>query len=139
VFSLLLKNIKIGIYRTIILPVAGCETWSLTLKNERRLRLFENTVLRKLFGAERDEVTGEWRTIHNEELYDLYCLPNIVRVIKTRRMRWAGHVARMGVMRGAYRVLVGNRLGKRPLGRLNCGGRIILKWIFKTWDGHGIN
>jgi len=135
VFILLLKNIKIQIYRTTFLPVAGCETWSLTLKNGRRLRLFENTVLRKIFGAQRDEVTGEWRTIHNEELYDLYCLPNIVRVTKTRRMRWAGHVARMGEMRGAYRVLVGKPLGKRPLGRLNCGGRIILKWIFKKWDG----
>jgi len=69
--------------------------------------LFENTVLRKIFGAERDEVTGEWKTMHNEELYNLYCSPNIVRVIKTRRMRWAGHVARMGEMRVAYRVLVG--------------------------------
>jgi len=78
------------------LPVAGCETWSLTLREERRLRLFENTVLRKIFGAERNEVTWEWRTLLNEELYDLYCSSNIIRVVKTRRMRWAGHVARMG-------------------------------------------
>ena len=94
--SRLSKNIKIRIYITTILPVAGCETWSLTLREERRLRLFENTVLRKIFGAERNEVTWEWRTLLNEELYDLYCSSNIIRVVKTRRMRWAGHVARMG-------------------------------------------
>jgi hypothetical protein len=135
VFSLLSKNIKIRIYRNIILPVGGCETWSLTSREERRLRLFENTVLRKIFGAERNEMTGEWRTLHNEELNDLYCSPNILRVIKTRRMRWAGHVARMGEMRGAYRVLVGKPEGKRPLVRLNCSGRIILKWIFTKWNG----
>ena len=73
----------------------GCETWSLTLRDERRLRVFENWVLRKVFGPKRDEVTGEWRKLHNEELKDLYSLPNIVRVVKSRRMRWAGHVARM--------------------------------------------
>jgi hypothetical protein len=124
VFSLISKNIKIRIYRTIILLVTGCETWSLTLKEERRLRLFE---LRKIFDADRDEMTGEWRTLHNKDLYDLYCLQNIVRVIKTRRIRWAVHVARMEEMRGVYRVLVGKLEGNRPLGRLNCGGRIILK------------
>jgi len=88
----------IKIYRTIILPVVlyGCETWSLTLREERRMRMFENWVLRRLFGSKRDEVTGEWRKLHNEELNDLYCLSNTVRVIKSRRMRWAGHVARMG-------------------------------------------
>ena len=74
----------------------GCETWSLTLREERRLRVFENRVLRKVFGPKRDEVTGEWRKLHNEELNDLYSLPNIVRVVKSRRMRWAGHVAHMG-------------------------------------------
>ena len=89
------------IYRTIILPVVlyGCETWSLTLREERKLTVFENMVLRRIFGPRRDEVTGEWRRLHNEELDDLYCSPNIVRVIKSRRMRWAGHVARMGVER----------------------------------------
>ena len=87
--------------------VCCCETWSLTLQEERRLRVFENKVLRRIFGPRRDEVTGEWRRMHNEELNGLYCSPNIVRVIKSRRMRWAGHVARMGEERGVYRVLVG--------------------------------
>ena len=97
-FSLLSKNLKIKIYRTIILPVVlyGCETWSLTLREKRRLRVFENRVLRRIFGPKRDKVTGEWRKLHNEELNILYSLPNIVRVIKSRRMRWAGHVARIG-------------------------------------------
>jgi len=87
------------------------------LREERKLRVFENMVLRKIFGPRRDEVTGEWRRLHNEELSDLYSSPNIVRVIKSRRMRWAGHVARMGKERVAYRVLVGKPEGKRPLGR----------------------
>ena len=100
-------NIKICI--TIILPVVlyGCETWSLTLWEERKLRVFENMVLRRIFGPRRGEVTGKWRRLHNEELNDLYCSRNIVRVIKSRRMRWAGHVACMGEERGVYRVLVG--------------------------------
>jgi len=116
---LLSKNLKIEIYRTIILAVVlyGCETWSLTLREERKLRVFENMVLRKIFGPRRDEVTGEWRRLYNEELNDVYSSPNIVRVIKSRRIRWAGHVARMGEERGAYGVLVGKPEGKRPLGR----------------------
>jgi len=77
--------------------------------------MFENRVLRRIFGPKRDEVTGEWRKLHNEELNDLYCPPNIVRVIKSRRMRWVGHVACM--RRGVYRVLVGKPEGKRPMGR----------------------
>ena len=91
------------IYRTIILSVVlyGYETWSLTLREERRLRVFENRVSKRVFGPKRDEVTGEWRKLHNEELSDLYSLPNIVRVVKSGRMRWAGHVARMGGERGA--------------------------------------
>jgi hypothetical protein len=86
------------------------------LGEEHRLRVFENRVLRKIFGSRREE-DGSWRKLHNDELYDLYSSPNIVRVIKSRRMRWAGHVARMGEGRGAYRVLVGRPESKRPLGR----------------------
>jgi hypothetical protein len=94
---LLTKNFNINIYRTVILPIVfyGCETWSLTLRKERKLKVFENRVLRRIFGPRRDEVTGEWRRLHNEELNDLYSSPNIVLVIKSRRMRWAGHVACM--------------------------------------------
>jgi len=116
---LLSKNLKIKVYGTIIVPVVlyGCETWSLTLREERRLRVFENKVLRRIFGPRRDEVTWDWRRLHNEELNDLYSSPNIVRVIKSRRMRWAGHVARMGEESGVYRVLVGKPEGRRPLGR----------------------
>jgi len=95
---LLSKKLKIKIYGTIILPVGlyGFETSSLTLREECRLRLFENRVLRRIFGPRRDEVTVERRKLHNEELNDLYSSTNIVRMIKSRRMRWAGHVARMG-------------------------------------------
>ena len=97
VSSLLSKNIKIKIYRAIILRVVfcGCETWSLTLREERRLTVFENRVLRRIFGPKRDEVTGEWRKLHNEEVSDLYSSLNIVRVIKSGKMRWAGHVERI--------------------------------------------
>jgi hypothetical protein len=83
----------------------------------RRLRVFENRVLRRIFGPKRDKVTGEWRKLHNEELNDLYSLPNIVRVVKSRRMGWARHVARMGENSGVHRVLVGKPEGKRPLGK----------------------
>ncbi|KAJ4444834.1 hypothetical protein ANN_06631 [Periplaneta americana] len=95
----------------------GCETWTLTLSEKQRLRVFENKVLRKIFGAKRDEVTGEWRKLHNAELHALYSSPDIIRNIKSRHLRWAGHVARMGESRNAYRVLVGRPEGKRPLGR----------------------
>jgi hypothetical protein len=92
---LLSKNLKSKIYKTIILPVVmyGCESWPLTLREEHRLRVFENRVLRGIFGPKRDEVIGGWRKSHNEELHNLYCSPSIIRIIKTRRMRWAGHVA----------------------------------------------
>ena len=96
--SLLSKNLKIKIYRTTILPVVmyGCKTWSLKLREERRLRVFENRALRRIFGPKSNEITGEWRKLHNEELNDLYSSPSMVRVIKSSIMRWAGHVARMG-------------------------------------------
>jgi hypothetical protein len=95
---LLFRNVKVKIYQTIILPdvLYGCETWSLTLREEHRLRVFENRVLRRIFRLKRDEVTGEWRKLYNEELHILYSSPNIFRQIKPRGMRWAGHVARMG-------------------------------------------
>ena len=93
------------------------ETWSLTLREECSLRVFENRVLRRIFGPKRDELTGVWRKLHNEELYDLYSSPNITWVIKSRRMRWFGRVEWVGYRRGAYRVLVGKLEGKRPLGR----------------------
>jgi hypothetical protein len=116
---LLSKNLKIRIYKTIILPLVlyGCATWSPTLREEHRLRVFENRVLRRIFGPKRDEVTGEWRKLHNEELHDLYSSPSIIRIIKSRRMRWAGHVERMREKRNACRLLVGKPEGKRPLGR----------------------
>ena len=90
--SLLLKKLRIKIYRNIILPVIlyGCQTWSLTLREENRLKVFQNRVLRRIFEPRRDEVTGEWGKVHTEKLVDLYFLPNIVPVIKSRRMRWRG-------------------------------------------------
>jgi hypothetical protein len=90
------------------------------VREEQRLRVFENSVLRRIFRPKRDEATGEWRRLHNEELNDLYSSPNIIRVIKSRRMRWVGHVAHMGEKRGAYQILVGRPEGRRPLGRPRC-------------------
>jgi hypothetical protein len=103
---LLSRNLKVKIYKTIILPVVlyGWETWSLTLREEHRLRVLENRVSRRIFGPKRDEVTGEWRKLHNGDLHDLYSLPDIIRQIKSRRMRWAGHVPPMGEGRNVYRV-----------------------------------
>jgi len=134
--SLLSKNLKIKIYRTIILPVAlyGCETWSLTLREEHRLRVFENRVLRRIFGSRRDKVTGVWRKIHNEELHDLYSFLNIVPLNRSRRIRWAGHVARMG-RREAYTGLwLGNLRERDHLKDPGVDGRIILRWNFRKWD-----
>jgi hypothetical protein len=106
----LLLNLKMRIYKTIILPIFlyGCETWSLILRNR---------VLRRIFGPKKDEVTGEWRKLHNEELHDLYSSPSIIRIFKASRMPWAGHAARIGEKRNAYRLLVGKPEGRRPLGR----------------------
>jgi len=133
---LLSKNLKIKIYRTVILHVVlyGYETWSLTLRKERKLRVFENMVLRRIFGPRRDEVTGKWRRLHNEDLNDLYSSPNIVRVIKSRRMRWAGHVARRGEERGCIGSWWGNRREGDYWGDLGVDGRIILERISRRWD-----
>jgi hypothetical protein len=116
---LLCKNIKIRIYKTIILHVVlyVCETWSLILRKEHRILVFENRVLRRIFEPKRDEVTGYWRNLHNEELHNLYSSPSIIRVIKRKRMKLVGHVARMGEKRNAYNILAAKPDGKRPLGR----------------------
>jgi hypothetical protein len=115
---LISKNLKIKIYKTAILPVVqyGCKTWSLTLREEHRLRVFENTVLRRIFGPKSEE-DRSWSKLHNDELHSLYSSPNIVRVINSRRMRWAGYVAYMREGRGVYRILVVRPEVKRPLGR----------------------
>jgi hypothetical protein len=100
---------------------------SLKLREEHRLRVFENRVLRRIFGLKRNEVTGEWRKLHNEELHNLYSSPDIIRQVKLRQMRWAGHVARMGEERKVYKVLAGKPEGKRPLGRPRQ------RWMGSEW------
>jgi hypothetical protein len=132
---LLSKNTKIRVYRTIILPVVlyGCETWSLTLREQQRLRVFENRVLRRIFGPKRDGATGEWSRRHNEELNDLYSSLNIIRVIKSRRMRGAGHVARMRAGEVHTGFWWGNLREGDDLGDSSVDGRIILERIFKKW------
>jgi hypothetical protein len=136
----LLKNLKIKIYGTIIFSVVlyGCETWSLTLREERRPRVFENRALRRIFRPKRDEVSREWMKLHNEELNDLYSSPNIVRVIKSRIIRSTAHVARMGEKRGLCRILVGKPEVKTADTRLSCAAyyvplifRIIIHQISK--------
>ena len=108
--QILSKKLKIKIYKTIILTVVlyGCEVWSLTLKEKRKLRVFENRILRQIFGPKRDE-NGEWRRLHNEELHSMYCSPNVVRVIKSRRLRWADHVTKMEEGRSAFKILTGRK------------------------------
>jgi hypothetical protein len=115
---LISKNLKFKIYKTVILPVVlyGRETWSLTFREEHKLGVFENRVLRRIFGPKREE-DGSWGKLHNDELRNLYSSPNIVRAIKSRKLSWEGHVTRMGERRGVYRVLVGRPEGERPLGR----------------------
>jgi hypothetical protein len=117
---LLSRRIKIKIYRTIILPFVlyGCETWSLTLREEHRLRIFENRVLWRIFGPKRDDVMGEWRKLHSGELHNLYSSPVIIRQIKSRGMRQVGHVSCVGVGSKVYKVLVGKPERRRPLRRL---------------------
>ena len=128
---------RIKIYRTIILPVVlyGCGTLSLILREERRLTVFENRVLRRIFGPKRNEVAREWRKLHNEELYGLYCSLNIIRVIKSIRMRWAGHVARMEGEEKYIQGFGGKTLRERgPLEDTDVDGRIILRRFLRKWD-----
>jgi hypothetical protein len=139
---LLSKNIKIKIYRNIILPFVlyGCETCSLTPREARRARVLENRVLRGIFGPKRDEVTGELRKLHDEGLNYLYPLTNIIKVVKLRRIRRVGHVARTGERRGAYGIWWGNARERNHLEGSDIEGRIILRWIFRRWDeGHGLD
>jgi hypothetical protein len=119
---LLSKNVKVRIYKTIILTVVqhGCETWSLTVREEHKLRVFENRVLRRIFEPKKDGVAGGWRKLYNEGLHNLYSSASKIRIIKSRRMRWAGHAARMGEKMNVYRLLVGEPERKRPLGRPRC-------------------
>jgi hypothetical protein len=138
---LLSRNLKVKIYKTIILPVVlyGCETWSLTLREEHRLGVFENRVLWRIFGSKRDEVTREWKKLHSGELHNLYSSPDIIRQIKSRRMKWVGHVAWMGEERNVYWVLVGKSQGKRPLGKPRCRWEDRTKMDLREicWAGDG--
>jgi hypothetical protein len=134
-----IKNLKIKIYKTVILSVAlyRCETWALNLRKESRLRVSENRVLRKIFGPKREE-DGSWRKLHNDELDNPYFSPNIVRVIKSRKMRWAGHVARMGEGEVFIGFLLGNSKGKDHWEDLVVGGRITLSWTLGREGSMGL-
>jgi hypothetical protein len=139
-YRLIPKNINIKIYKTVILPVVsyGCETWSLTLREEHGLRVFKNRVLRRIFGAKREE-DGSWRKLHNDEPHSLYSSPNTVRAIKSRRMWWAGHVVRMGrgvVFTGFW---LGGPKARDHLEDLGVGGRITLEWTLGRQESMGRN
>jgi hypothetical protein len=112
----------------------GCETWSLPLREEHGLEVFENRVLRRIFGPKRDEVTGEWRKLHNEELRDLNPSPSTIRIIKSRRMRWTEHVARIGEKKIAYRLLWESQKERDRQEDQDVGGWIILEWILEKWN-----
>jgi hypothetical protein len=126
------KNIKIKLYETVNLPVVlfGCETWSLTLREEHGLRAFENRALRRIIGPKREE-DGSWRKLHNDELHSLYTSPNIVRVIKSRRTRWAGHVARMEEEEVITGFWLGGPKARDHWEDLGVGGRITLRWTLE--------
>jgi hypothetical protein len=130
------QNIKVKIYRTVILPFVlyGCETWSVTLREERRLRVLERGVLKRMFGPRRVEVTGEWSKLYNEELNDLYCSPIIVWVMKLRRLRWAGHVAHMK-RGGLHTGFWWGKLREGDLEYPGIDGRIMLRWFFRKCEG----
>jgi hypothetical protein len=142
---LLSEKLKIKTCRTIILPVVfyGCENWSLTLREECRLRVFENRAFRRIFGPTKAKVTGEWIKLHNEELHNLYSTPNIVWVIKSRKMRWTGHVAWMGRREACIGFWWGNLKERGHWGGPGIpDGRIILGSIFRkcdvgVWNGLG--
>jgi hypothetical protein len=125
------KNIKVRIYKIVILSAIlyGCATFCLTLRDTHRLRLFENRMLRRMCGAKRDEETGGWRKLHNQELHNFYSSTGIIRMIKSRKMRWAGHVTRIGEKRIACIILVGKPEGRRPLEKPRRRCWTILKWI----------
>jgi hypothetical protein len=134
------KNLKIKIHKTLFLPAVlyGCGTWSLTLGEDHGLRVLENRVLRRIFGPKREE-NGLCRKLHNDELHSLYSSPNIVRVIISRRMRWAGHVACMGEGRGVYSVSIGRPEGKSPLGRPRRRWQDNIKMNLKEIGIDGVN
>jgi hypothetical protein len=134
--SLLSKNVKIKIHRTITLPVVmyGCETLSLTFTEGLRLRVFESRVLRRIFGLKTDEVTREWKKVHNDEFNDMYYSPKILRMINSRILRWAVHVAFMRKRRGVYRVMVENLREIDHLGDPGVDGRIILRGNLRKWN-----
>jgi hypothetical protein len=127
-------------YRIIILPVVlyGCKNRSLTLRKERRPRVFENMMLRRIFVPKMDEITGEWRKLKIEEFDDIYCSPNIIPVIKSRRMRWAKHVARMGRGKAYIEFWWGNLKERDHLGQPGLNGGIILRWTFRKWHVRGL-
>jgi hypothetical protein len=132
---LLSNSRKVKINRTVILHVAGyeCETWTLTFREEHKLRVFENWVLRKISGAKRDEVTGEWRKRHHDQLHELYSSPNTIKMIKSRRMTWAGYVAHKRKKRNVYRT------ERAHLEVLCIHWRIVLKWILNRLVRHGLD
>jgi hypothetical protein len=123
----------------IVLVLYGCETWLLTLTEERRLRVFENRVLRRIFVPKWDELTGEWRKMHNEEPTNLCSSPNIFWVTKSRRMRWVGYVSHMGESKGIYRVLVEKPEGRTPLGRPRCRSEGNIKMYHKEVGSGGMD
>jgi hypothetical protein len=134
------KSVKIRIYKTIILSAVlyGCETWYLTLREEHMLRVFQNRMLRGIFGPKKDEVMGEGRKLNNEQFRDLYSSPSIIRMIKSRRMRWAVQVAQMDEKRNAYRLLGYWWESQRERDReedQDVSGLITLGWILERWDG----
>jgi hypothetical protein len=136
------KNIKDRIYKkAIILPVIlhWCGTWSLTLREEHKLSVFENMVLRRIYGPKRDEMAGDWRKFHNEELHKLCFSSSIIRTIKSERMRWIGHLERMGKKKNTHRILVGKPEGKRPLGRPKCRWGHNIKMDLKEMEWGDMN